>query len=119
MNHIELGRKGEEIAAHFLISKGYRILDRNFKLKNAELDIVCEKDDLLIVVEVKTRNSTALGEPYLAVNRSKQKQIVRVTNHFIQVNNVENDIQFDVVSIILNQHQLKIEHIENAFYPIA
>lgn len=119
MNHIELGQNGEQIAVNHLVNKGFEIIERNYKWKNAEIDIICKKNNLLIVVEVKTRNSIALGEPYLSVTRSKQKQIIKVTNRYIELNNVQEEIQFDVVSIILNQHQTKIEHIENAFYPIA
>ena len=119
MNHIELGQRGEEIAVNHLVNKGFDIIERNYKWKNSEVDIICKKNNLLIVVEVKTRNSIALGEPYLSVTRSKQKQIIKVTNRFIELNAVQEEVQFDVVSIILNQHQTKIEHIENAFYPIA
>jgi len=119
MNHIELGQRGEEIAVNYLVNKGFDIIERNYKWKNSEVDIICKKNNLLIVVEVKTRNSIALGEPYLSVTRSKQKQIIKVTNRFIELNDVQEEVQFDVISIILNQHQTKIEHIENAFYPIA
>jgi len=119
MNHIELGKRGEEVAVNHLCTKGYEVVERNYKWKNSEVDIICKKNNLLIVVEVKTRNSLALGEPYLSVTRSKQRQIIKVTNEFIQSNNVSLDVQFDVISIILNQHQMQIEHIENAFYPIA
>lgn len=119
MNHIELGQAGEEIAVNHLVNKGFDIVERNYKWKNSEIDVICKKAGLFIVVEVKTRNSIALGEPYLSVTRSKQKQIIKVANRFIELNNVQEDIQFDVISIILNRHQIKIEHIENAFYPIA
>lgn len=119
MNHIQLGQKGELIAVNHLVNKGFDIVERNYKWKNSEIDIICKKDNLLIVVEVKTRNSIVLGEPYLSVTRSKQRQIIKVTNRFIEQNNVQEEVQFDVVSIILNQYQTKIEHIENAFYPIA
>lgn len=119
MNHLELGQKGEEVAVNHLCAKGYVIIERNYKWMSSEVDIICKKDNVLVVVEVKTRNSLALGEPYAAVTRSKQRQIVKVTNQFILLNDVREDVQFDVVSIILNQHQLQIEHIENAFYPIA
>lgn len=119
MNHIELGQAGEDVAVNYLCTKGYEVIERNYKWKNSEVDIICKKGRCVIVVEVKTRNSTALGEPYISVTRSKQRQIIKVTNHYIIENNIEEDIQFDVVSIILNQHQTKIEHIENAFYPIA
>ena len=60
MNHIELGQKGEEVAVNHLSTKGYVVIERNYKWKSSEVDIICKKDNLLVVVEVKTRNSMAL-----------------------------------------------------------
>jgi len=117
MNHIELGQKGEDIAVEHLIAKGYSILNRNFKFKKAEIDIVCEKSNQLIIVEVKTRHTAVIGEPYLAVTRSKQKQIIKVANKYIEENNVFLDVRLDVISIVLNQYGMRLEHIEDAFYP--
>lgn len=117
MNHIELGQKGEEIAVNYLISKGWKVRSRNFRWKRGEVDIICENHKCLKIVEVKTRFSNYFGEPYLAVNRSKQKQIIAIANHYIQYNMLDMDVEFDVVSIILNQSKMKLEHIENAFYP--
>ena len=119
MNHIELGREGERIAANQLITKGYTIISRNYRLKNAEIDIVCTKDDKLIIVEVKTRNSTIFGEPYLSVTRSKQRQIIRVANNFIEEKDIDMEVRFDVISIILNNNTMRLEHIEDAFYPLV
>lgn len=118
MNHIELGQAGEKLAVNHLISKGHKILATNYTFKKSEVDIVSMIDSFLVVTEVKTRNSEALGQPYLAVNRSKQRQIIKVSNHYISENNIDNEVRFDVVSIILNQNRMKLEHIEDAFYPI-
>jgi len=93
MNHIELGQKGEEIAVEHLQKTGYSILDRNFKFKKAEIDIVCQKNEQLIIVEVKTRHTAVIGEPYLAVTRSKQRQIIKVANKYIE----EKKIDFSLV----------------------
>ena len=118
MNHIELGKKGEDLAVNYLISKGYRVKTRNFRWDRGEVDLICESQNRLKIIEVKTRVSTCFGEPYLAVNRAKQKQIIRVANYYIQENNIDKEVDFDVVSIVLNASKMKIEHIENAFYPM-
>lgn len=118
MNHIELGKAGETIAVNHLISVGHKIVDRNFTWKKSEIDIVSKFENQLIVTEVKTRNSDALGKPYLSVNRKKQQQIIKVTNQFIIQNNVLEEIRFDIISIVLNRKRMNLEHIENAFYPM-
>lgn len=118
MNHIELGIAGENLAVNHLAAKGYEILDRNYRWKHSEIDIVCRRGDTLVVVEVKTRNSTRFGEPYLSVTLRKQRQVIKVANQYIQAKNMNEEVRFDVVSIILNSKKVDIEHIENAFYPI-
>ncbi len=117
MNHIELGQKGEEIAVNHLITKGYSVSNRNYRFKKAEIDIVCEYKNQLIIVEVKTRHTAIIGEPYEAVTRSKQRQIIKVANKYIEENGISLDIRLDVVSIVLNQYGMRLEHIEDAFYP--
>ena len=119
MHHIELGQKGEATAVNHLIAKGYRILDRNYRWKNAELDIICLKDDTLIIVEVKTRSTSIFGEPHSSVNRSKQRQLIKVTNKYIEHKKVNREVRFDVISIVLNNGSMNLKHIENAFYPLG
>ena len=118
MNHVELGKLGEDIAARHLTNKGYAIRNQNYRFGKLELDIICEKEDQLIIVEVKTRNSNALGEPYSAVTKNKQRQIIRAANNYIIENSIDKDVRFDVISIIMNRKSENIDHIENAFYPI-
>lgn len=118
MNHIELGKKGEEVATQNLIKNGYAIVERNYRWKNAEIDIICKKDNQLVIVEVKTRNSSVFGEPYKSVSLSKQRQIVKVANKFIVDQDVDLDVRFDVFSIVINKSTEKVQHIQNAFYPL-
>ena len=119
MNHIELGKKGEELAVELLKEKEFKIVERNYRFGHAELDIIVQKDDILVIVEVKTRNSGALGDPSNAVTRSKQRQIIKVTNAYLQQNKINKEIRFDIISIIHNHNYTSIDHIENAFYPIV
>lgn len=116
MTHIELGVLGEQLAVQFLRKKNVHIRDCNFRFNKGEIDIVAETDDLIIVYEVKTRETAEIGEPYKAVTRSKQKQIIKVADHYIKSNNLDKDVQFDIISIVHNSYRTKIEHIEDAFF---
>ena len=115
MNNIELGVFGETLAERFLIQKGYQILEKNVHFKRLEADIIALHGDLLVVVEVKTRQTAEIGEPWRAVTRSKQKQIIQVANYYICKNNIDKETRFDIVSIVHNSHRTNIEHIEDAF----
>lgn len=118
-DHNELGIKGEQIAVDFLIKKGYKIIDRNYRFKKWEVDIIAEQNKgELVVVEVKTRNSDYLASASETVSRGKQSSIVKIANEFIQEKDLDVECRFDVISIILNNKEQKIEHIEDAFYPI-
>jgi putative endonuclease len=117
MMHTEFGLKGEEVACNLLVSKGYQILDRNFRWSHLEIDIIAKSNDQLIFAEVKTRTTALFGEPYLAVSRAKQKQLIRAANAYIQQKKLESEVRFDVFSIIMNSKETKVDHIEEAFHP--
>ena len=115
--HNELGKKGEDIAVEYLRRKGYRIIDRNWHNGHEEIDIVAMDGEMLVVVEVKTRFSDEFGDPDLAVTKSKQRSIVRTADAYIIEHDLDVETRFDIVSIVLNGKEKKIEHIEDAFYP--
>jgi putative endonuclease len=117
MNNTELGAYGEGLASEHLVKKGFKIIDRNYRFGKLEIDLIGLKDDKLVVIEVKTRNTGEIGEPWRAVTRSKQKQIIKAADHFIKAKNVDRDVRFDIVSIICNSYRISIEHIEDAFSP--
>lgn len=117
IKHTELGLRGEEIAANHLITSGYEILDRNFRFGHLEIDLIAEKKNTVVFVEVKTRSTDIYGEPYMAVSRTKQRQIIRAANSFLNSKSIDKEARFDVFSIILNRSEMRIEHIESAFYP--
>ncbi len=116
--HIELGIKGEIIAVNYLKEKGFQILERNYRFKRGEVDIIAQKEDRLRVVEVKTRQSHYMAGPEITVTKKKQKAILKVANAYIDFNNFDGETQFDIVSIILNEKMVEIEHLEDAFYPL-
>ena len=115
--HTELGKLGEQLAAQYLLDKGYRILERNFFFEKAEIDIIAQKDPQeLVVVEVKTRNSNFFGDPQDFVSRAKVKLLVKAANEYVISNDMEVEVRFDIVAVLKNDTQLQIEHFKNAFY---
>ncbi len=115
-NHNELGRKGEDLAIDFLLQKGYKILERNFRYKKAEVDIIAEKNNLLSVIEVKTRSSTYYGNPEDFVKPKQIKNLVAAINEYVTSNDLDVEVQFDIIAIVKEKSETKIEHLENAFY---
>jgi len=113
-----LGRHGENIALNYFSGLGYKVLERNYKCRIGEVDIIAQKDSSLIFIEVKTRTSLRYGHPVESVSEHKIKKIKDVAGFFITNNNLYSnfDVRFDVVSIIINRDLgFKLEHIENAF----
>lgn len=118
MTHNELGVFGENLAVDYLQKNGYQIIERNFRFKKNEIDIVSMKDSKLIICEVKTRETAQIGEPYKAVTRKKQKQIIAVADYYVKSKNLWIDVQFDIISIVHNSFRTKLEHIPDAFTPM-
>ena len=114
--HNELGKKGEELAIDFLIKKGYTIRDKNYRYLKAEVDIIAQKEDILAIVEVKTRSSRDFGLPQDFVNQKKIKLLVMATDHYVISKDLDVNVRFDIIAIIHENNKFEIEHIEDAFY---
>lgn len=114
--HNELGKQGEILAVEHLQQKGYTILEQNFVFQKAEIDIIAQKEDWLIVVEVKTRTSTDYGNPEDFVDKKKIKLLVKAIDEYVQQSNLDLDIRFDIISIVKTDNKFNIEHLEDAFY---
>lgn len=113
----ELGKSGEDLASSFLKQKGYTILEVNWRKGPLEIDIIAQKDKLLVIVEVKTRSTNYFGEPEEFVNRGKQKHLISAANKYIFENDINDEVRFDIISVLLKGEQHRIYHIEDAFYP--
>lgn len=110
-NNIE-GKKGEIKAVLFLKKDGYKILETNFKNKIGEIDIIAEKDGVIVFIEVKNRSTYRFGRPIEAVDFRKQNKIKKVAEIYLMIKNkYYNDVRFDVVEVSNDN----LEHIENAF----
>src|SRR3972149_4446921 len=95
-----IGTKGEQVAVRFLKKNGYKILQRNYRCRVGEIDVVCYDHGTIAFVEVKTRYSDSYGPPELSVTEAKKRQIVKVALHYVADKKIEGiDVRFDVVSI--------------------
>jgi putative endonuclease len=114
--HNELGRKGESLAVDFLQKNGYEILETNWVFQKAEIDIIAQKDTILAIVEVKTRTSADFGLPQDFVKGKKIQNLVKAVDQYMIENDLDLEVRFDIIGIVLNNHETTIEHLEDAFY---
>jgi len=114
--NIELGKKGEELAVAFLIKKGFRILERNWRFGRHEIDIIARDGNFIVIAEVKTRSSNYFTEPETAVTREKQRSLVRSANAYVRYHRLRGEVRFDVLAILVLPESEQINHIADAFY---
>lgn len=115
-DHNEFGKIAEDLAVDFLVRANYKILVRNFRYLKAEVDIIAEYENQIIIVEVKARHTDAFLEPQEAVNKKKIKLLVAAANYYIEENNIDKEVRFDIISVLPNkQKTLEIHHIMDAF----
>ncbi len=115
-DHNDFGKLAEDLAVEFLQKKGHKILVRNFRFQKAEIDIVTELRDIIVVTEVKARSYDTLIEPQEAVTKKKIKSIISCADFFMTENEIEKEVRFDIVTVVPDHSgQLQIIHIEDAF----
>ncbi len=113
--NITTGKLGEQLAIEYLVSKGYAIIEKNYRNKIGEVDIIAYDKSILTFIEVKTRNNHKYGNAYESVNARKQKKIVNASLMYIQKFNLHDvQIRFDVIEVYPLEKQA-INHFENAF----
>ena len=111
-----LGIRGEEIAANYLKKKGYRIISRNFRLRNGEIDIIATHNNTLVFIEVKTRTSNKYGTPFEAITYFKLKALLRSAQIYQQTQkNLPQLLRIDAIAVKIGENDTieAIEHIEN------
>ncbi len=118
MNHVELGKMGEERAVAYLESKNFMVLDRNYRFMRAEVDVVASTDREIVFVEVKTRRNKSYGEPEESVNDAKKRQLFKVAEAWLHERKMEGaPVRFDVITILHpNRENEEIHHMEGAFW---
>lgn len=104
------GLEGENVAVAFLKKNGYKILERNYRTKFGEIDIIAKKEKSIVFIEVKTRSSDSFGSPAEAVDNKKLTKIINVASQYIQRNRFENyPVRFEVVSIVKQKDKWNCE----------
>ncbi len=113
MNKRKEGTKYEDVAADYMTENGYRIVERNFRCRIGEVDIIARKGNVLVFTEVKYRTNDAKGAPEYAVNYYKQKKIMKVCDYYRMTHHIpqSQQIRFDVCTIMGNT----LKYYENAF----
>ena len=113
----ELGRRGENLAASHLIATGYEVVERNWRCRLGEIDIIATKDDELVFVEVKTRSSVAYGHPLEAITVRKLARLRQLARAWVEAHPGRHArIRIDAIAIIAPTHGLvEIEHLERVF----
>ncbi|MBU2948602.1 YraN family protein [Zobellia uliginosa] len=114
--HNEFGKEGEKLAADFLIKKGYDILYKNYRYLKAEIDIIAQNGDMLVIVEVRARSNDQIIPIAETITPKKIKLLVSAADHYITDNDLDLEVRFDVITILKNSKIFKIEHLESAFY---
>ncbi len=110
-----LGKEGEDRAAKYLTGQGYKIIERNYRTRAGEIDLIALHRDVVVFVEVKTRTSDAYGSPELAVNPRKQRRMIKAALGYITYKRLHQvPCRFDVVAISNGKDQ-EVELIQNAF----
>jgi putative endonuclease len=118
-DHNDVGVAGEKLAVAALEAKGYDILATNWRSGRFELDIVAQQGDIIVFVEVKTRSTGFFGEPFHAVSRDKQRKTIAAANAYMEKNGVMLEARFDIISVVVDLDRHRIDHLEEAFYPLA
>ncbi|MGN1246880.1 MAG: YraN family protein [Muribaculaceae bacterium] len=116
--HNLLGQIGEDMAAEYLIKNGYIVRDRNWRLNKLEIDIVAEKGNRIVIVEVKTRALDTQVNPLDAVTPAKMRHMVNAANAYMRYNKLPHEVQFDLITIVGdNRENAQITHLADAFRP--
>ena len=111
------GEWGEKIAVDYLVKKGYHIITRNWHHGHEEIDIIAKDGDMLVIVEVKTRESDAFGNPEDFLSRGQQKRLINAADAYVNEFELDIDVRFDVIGITVDTKPPQIIHIDDAFYP--
>ena len=115
--HNDQGRLAEELAAQWLIEKGYELLEKNYRHGYAEIDLILTHKKLLVFVEVKFRSGTGFGFTEEFVDYTKRKLIIKAADQYIYEKNWNSDIRFDIVGVYRNKTgAINFKHFEDAFY---
>jgi putative endonuclease len=114
-----LGRLGEQVAAWFYRLRGYRIVARNLRLATGEIDLVLRRARMLVVAEVKTRQSERAGKGFEAVDSAKRRKLIALGEQLLARERGATQLRYDIMSLQWTGFRFAVTHIPNAFQPAA
>jgi putative endonuclease len=116
--HNDKGKQGEELALANLVAKGYSVLHTNWRYQKTEVDIIAKIGNILVFIEVKTRNSEYFGLPESFVTEAKKRSFGKASEAYCQINQLNDvDIRYDIMAVIINKKTQEVQHFEDAFFP--
>jgi putative endonuclease len=114
--HNEFGKEGEAFSVAYLIREGYTIKHKNYRYLKAEIDIIAQKEDVLAIVEVKSRSSRFIDHLADFVTDRKKKLLVMAADHYVIEMDLDVTVRFDIITIFRSNGVMELEHLEDAFY---
>lgn len=113
-HEISIGRFGEEVAGSYLMEKGYRVVERNWKYKKGELDLICTRGKKIIFVEVKTRSRQGQVQALESLGYQQKLNLLRTANHYLCKQGLwDKECRFDFVCVTIGS-EVQIDHVQNA-----
>lgn len=119
-NRQDLGRKGEDVALEYLLQRGMKLLERNWRSGHKELDLIMEEGDFIRIVEVRTREYPSIIDPFESITLPKRRRIIAAARDFLAKRvdlSGRKEVVFDVVSILFNGELFEVKYIREAFGP--
>jgi len=110
--HLLRGEKSEQLACQYLLKQGLHLVDKNFRCKYGELDLIMKDSETLVIVEVRFRKSNKYGGALESISKKKQSRIITTTQYFISSNKINSQVRFDVITM---SSDTDINWIKNAF----
>jgi putative endonuclease len=114
-NKQNFGRKGEEVAAQYLVSKGLTVVEKNWTVRHLEADLICLDDDVLVIVEVKSRTNDIPPNPGEGLTRNKCKNLIRLAGIYMEQKGYEK-VRFDLIWIVRSGNSYEVRHQPDAFF---
>lgn len=111
----QLGQVAEDLATSHLKNKKFTIIARNYRYQRAEIDIIAQKDQLLVFVEVKARSNDRFGHPETFVTGKQQTLVRTAAEHYVIIHNWNHAIRFDIIAVLKTNKHIQIVHFEDAF----
>ena len=116
-DHNELGKRGEEIAYNFLIGQGYIILERNWRYRRTEIDIIAKHGEVLVFVEVKTRKGAYFGEPASFADDHKMERIANGATVYMNQIHHDWEVRFDIIGVLIQHPQsAEVKHYKDVYW---